>query len=129
MDFFNLTGKTALVTGGNGGLGLGMAQGLANYGCEVILVGRNKKKLTDSVALINENHQGKAHQLLADVNLYEDLERIVYEGIKITGTIDILVNNAGISIRKQPQDLSDDDWDQVLNTNLKSVFRLSLIHI
>ena len=125
MDFFNLTGKTALVTGGNGGLGLGMAQGLANYGCEVILVGRNKKKLTDSVALINENHQGKAHQLLADVNLYEDLERIVYEGIKITGTIDILVNNAGISIRKQPQDLSDDDWDQVLNTNLKSVFRLS----
>ena len=102
-----------------------MAQGLANYGCEVILVGRNKKKLTDSVALINENHQGKAHQLLADVNLYEDLERIVYEGIKITGTIDILVNNAGISIRKQPQDLSDDDWDQVLNTNLKSVFRLS----
>ena len=63
--------------------------------------------------------------MLADVNLHEDLERVVHEGTKITGKIDILINNAGISIRKQPQDISDDDWDQVLNTNLKSVFRLS----
>lgn len=125
MDLFNLTGKTALITGGNGGLGLGMAIGLADHGCEVILVGRNQSKVQKSIHEINGLHPGKAHGLIGDVTLDDDLERMCSDGTSITGSLDILINNAGISIRKQPQELSDDEWDRVLNTNLKSVFKLS----
>tara|TARA_A100001037_G_scaffold306630_1_gene353461 strand:+ start:8742 stop:9506 length:765 start_codon:yes stop_codon:yes gene_type:complete len=125
MELFDLTEKTALITGGNGGLGLGMAKGLSTHGCEVILVGRNQLKLDSAIEEINSIGKGKAHGLIADVNNSEDLKEVVNDSVKVTGQVDILINNAGISIRKQPEDLSDDDWDNVLNTNLRSVFKLS----
>ena len=125
MDLFDLAGKTALITGGNGGLGLGMAKGLVNYGCQVILVGRNEEKLSRSVSDINQDFSNMVHGLVGDVNSDDDLGQIVVDGLNVWGSIDILINNAGISIRKQPQDLLDDDWDNVLNTNLTSVFKLS----
>ncbi|HCG91477.1 MAG TPA: 2-deoxy-D-gluconate 3-dehydrogenase [Dehalococcoidia bacterium] len=123
-NLFSLEGKTALITGGNGGLGLGMAEGIVNQGAAVIITGRDKKKLSEAVSEI-KNIGGQAYSLAGDVNDVNDLSKIVENAVTCTGKIDIVINNAGVNVRKQPQDLTDDDWDFVMNTNLRSVFRLS----
>ena len=104
---FDLSGKVAIVTGGNGGIGLGMARGLAQAGAAVAVVGRNEAK---SVAAVTELTRGGA--MVAAVT--RDL-----------GRIDILVNNAGINIRKPPHALDIAEWNSVIQTNLTSAFLCS----
>jgi 2-deoxy-D-gluconate 3-dehydrogenase len=116
---FDLTGKVAVVTGGNGGIGLGMARGLAAAGARVVIAGRDAKK---SAAAAQETG-GIA--IAADVLQEADCRGLVAQTVALLGRLDILVNNAGINIRKQPQDLSLEEWHRVLDTNLTSAFACS----
>jgi len=116
MKAFDLSGRVAIVTGGNGGIGLGMARGLAAAGAKVVVAGRNTQK---SAAAAKE-----LGGIAVDVDLLKesDCKKLIHETAKQLGRLDILVNNAGINIRKQPQDYSMAEWRQVLDTNLTSAF-------
>jgi len=121
---FDLTGKVAIVTGGNGGLGLGMALGLALAGANVVVAGRDTAKTDQAVQQIKALDVD-ALGITVDVSQEADVGRMVSQCVETLGSVDILVNNAGISVRTQPQDLSADDWDRVVDINLKSVFLAS----
>ena len=118
MNPFDLKGKIALVTGGNGGIGLGIAKGLAQAGARVAVAGRNQAKTAAAVAELG----GGAIGLAADVNDPEQVRRMVAETVRAFGGLDILVANAGINIRKPPQDYSGAEWHLIVDTNLSSVF-------
>ncbi len=121
---FTLVGKTALVTGGNGGIGKGIAIGLAQAGANVVIAARNEEKSTAVVTEI-ESLNSQALAIRCDVLIQEDLEKTVGAIQEKFGRLDILVNNAGINRRANWSQLSEEDWDLVLGTNLKSVFLLS----
>ncbi len=125
MNPFDLTGKAAIVTGGNGGIGLGIARGLAQAGASVAIVGRSEAKSREAARLIAEETGAATLVVTADVSRPEEVERAVAETQTAFQGIDILFNNAGINIRKSPQDLSPDEWTSVLNTNLTSAFLMS----
>ena len=118
MNLFDLKGKTALVTGGNGGIGLGMAQGLANAGARVAIVGRDKAKNDAAVKQLGRD----AVAIAADLKDDKACRAAVEEAAKKLGRLDILVNNAGTNIRKQPQEYSLEEWKTVLDINLTSAF-------
>lgn len=124
MHMFDLTGKVAIVTGGNGGIGFGMAKGLARAGASIAVVGRNEKKSAQAVQELR-GLSFKAQAFQADVTNADAVSNMVDDVVEAFGGIDILVNNAGINIRKRPEDLNPDEWQQVLNTNLTSAFLCS----
>ncbi len=118
---FDLTGRVAIVTGGNGGLGLGMALGLAEAGANIVVAARNQEKTGAAVTQIQA--QGvKAISVTVNVGLESDIIAMVGQTMEAFGRVDILVNNAGMTVRKEPEDLSVDEWDQVLDVNLRSGF-------
>jgi 2-deoxy-D-gluconate 3-dehydrogenase len=121
---FDLKGKVAIVTGGNGGIGLGMARGLARAGARVVVAGRDKKK---SSAAVRELQALGAEALAVSVDVTEEesVNALVSETVQRCERLDILVNNAGINIRKSAQDLALEEWRQVLDTNLTSAFLCS----
>jgi 2-deoxy-D-gluconate 3-dehydrogenase len=121
---FDLSGKVAIVTGGNGGIGLGMARGLAEAGASVAVVGRNETK---SIAAVAELRQlgVRAIAVTTDVTDKAAVAAMVERTLREFGRIDILVNNAGINIRKPPQALEIAEWDSVIRTNLTSAFLCS----
>jgi 2-deoxy-D-gluconate 3-dehydrogenase len=121
---FDLVGKVAIVTGGNGGIGLGMAQGLADAGATVVVVGRNADKSQQAVAAL-EARGAKAIAVRADVTIEDAVAAMVARVKGELGRIDILVNNAGINIRKPPHVLELDEWERVIDTNLTSAFLCS----
>ena len=118
---FSLEGKVALVTGGNGGLGLAMALGLAEAGADVAVAARNAEKTAGAVAQI-ETQGVKAIGLKADVTREAEVDEMVAGTVQVLGGVDILVNNAGTVVRKEPQDLSAEEWDQTLDINLRAAF-------
>jgi 2-deoxy-D-gluconate 3-dehydrogenase len=124
MQMFNLSGKIAIVTGGNGGIGFGMVKGLAKAGASVVIVGRNKEKNFNSVAEI-KSMGGNAIAVVADVCDSQAVNQMVKHVISQLGAIHILINNAGTSVRKRPEDLTEEDWHYVMNTNLTSSFLCS----
>jgi 2-dehydro-3-deoxy-D-gluconate 5-dehydrogenase len=125
LNLFDLTGKVAIVTGGNGGIGLGMARGLANAGASVVVLGRNEAKSKAAAEAITTETGVETLAVTADVSNPAEVDRAVAEVLDRFQRIDILFNNAGINIRKPPQDLTLDDWNQVLNVNLTSAFLTS----
>lgn len=123
-NMFDLSGKVAVVTGGNGGIGLGMAQGLAAAGATVVIVGRNPAKCEAAVKdLVASGAQACAMQ--ADVVDEAQVRTLFADIAQRFGRIDILVNNAGGSIRKPVEQLPLADWHTVMNTNLTSAFLCS----
>ncbi|HEU5098166.1 MAG TPA: glucose 1-dehydrogenase [Roseiflexaceae bacterium] len=121
MQLFDLRGKVALVTGGNGGIGLGIARGLARAGADVAIAGRNADKhaaAVDQLAGLGVRAIG----VIADVTDAADVRRMVAETVGQLGGLDILIANAGINIRKAPQEYSIEEWHKIVNTNLTSVF-------
>lgn len=118
---FDLTGKAAIVTGGNGGIGLGMARGLARAGASVVIAGRNHEK-NESAAREIEALGVRAMAVTVDVTDTASVAAMVGATLKQTGRIDILINNAGMSVRQPAHALSLDDWQTVMNTNLTSAF-------
>ena len=123
-NLFNLKGKVALVTGGNGGLGLGMALGLAEAGANIAIAARNPDKTSDAIKQI-EGIGVRAISVPTDVTKETEIESMISQTLNKLGQIDILVNNSGVTMRKEPEDLSGDEWDHVLNVNLRACFLAS----
>ena len=124
MDLFDLSGKVAVVTGGNGGIGLGMATGLARAGATLALVGRNAAKSAQAVASL-EALGAKAIALEADVTDEGQVTAMAERVVSQLGRLDILINNAGTNIRKRPEELALAEWHTVLDTNITSAFMCS----
>ena len=121
---FDLQNKVAVVTGGNGGIGLAMAQGLAAAGARIAVVGRNPDKLRTAVAALTA--QGREAKVYAvDVCDEAAVGALMAQVVADFGRLDILLNNAGINIRKPVQDLTLSEWHTVLDTNLTSAFLCS----
>lgn len=121
MKMFELTSKVAVVTGGGTGLGEAAARALAEAGASVVLSGRRRENLEKVAADIRSNG-GQALPVVADVSRREDVESMTAEALRAYGKIDVLVNNAGINIVKPFLDLTEEEWDAVINTNLKGCF-------
>ena len=124
MNLFDLSGKVAIITGGSSGIGLGMARGLAGAGATVAIIARDEARSQEAVAQL-EGDGGKALAVRCDVTDGDDIRSMVQAVRERCGRIDILVNNAGTTVRKRPEDLEDEEWRLVLNTNLDSAFRCS----
>jgi 2-deoxy-D-gluconate 3-dehydrogenase len=122
LPSFNLTGKVALVTGCNTGLGQAMAIALAEAGADV--VGINRSAPTEAEKAIKAVGR-KFFDLRADVGQTDKLASLVSQAVELAGRLDILVNNAGIIRRNDSIDFTEKDWDDVMDVNLKSVFFLS----
>lgn len=116
---FDLSGRVALVTGGNGGIGLGFARGLAKAGASVMLAGRDAAKSEAALAELRALG-AKAEAVSADVTNPDSIKAMVAATVSTFGRLDILVNNAGTNIRSRPEETSLADWHTVLNTNLTS---------
>jgi 2-deoxy-D-gluconate 3-dehydrogenase len=121
LERFDLTGKVAIVTGGNGGLGLGMALGLAEAGADIVVAARNQEKTQQAVKTI-EALGVKALGVYLDVLKPEIIEACMQQTVDTFGAIDILVANSGTVVRKPPEELSVEEWDLVIDTNLKGTF-------
>ncbi|KAB2849815.1 MAG: glucose 1-dehydrogenase [Hyphomicrobiaceae bacterium] len=124
MALFDLRGRVAVVTGGNGGIGLGMAKGLASAGAAVVVAARNAQKAEAAVAEL-KGISGKAGFVALDVADDASCESMVKATVKEFGRLDILINNAGMNIRKPPQDLALADWRKVIETNITGAFACS----
>jgi 2-deoxy-D-gluconate 3-dehydrogenase len=121
MTLFDLHGRVALVTGGNGGIGLGMAKGLAQAGATVVIAARDKTKAGAAVAELTATG-AQAEFIAFDVLKEESCRQAVGQAAERFGRLDILINNAGINIRKTPQDLTAQDWHRVIDSNLTGAF-------
>ena len=122
LDRFRLNGRRALVTGGASGLGRVIAAAFAEAGADVAIASRSGAACVTAAAEIAQVHGCRACAVTADVTVAADVERLVAEVESALGPVDILVNNAGINIRGTPQQLTEADWDAVLDTNLKGPF-------
>ena len=121
---FDLKGKVAIVTGGNGGIGLGMARGLASHGAKIVVAGRNHEKNDRAIAELRALGT-QAEAVAVDITDEASCLILVATTLQRFGRIDVLVNNAGTNVRKAPEDLTLDEWRLVLDTNLTSAFILS----
>src|SRR4051812_38215494 len=109
MKMFDLTGKVAVVTGGNGGIGLAMEEGMGGCGATVVIAARNAAKAKSALVRL-EAANVKALFLSADVTRKSDCNKLVSETEAACGRLDILVNNAGIMARDHPQDFTEEAW-------------------
>jgi len=124
MTIFDLQERVAFITGGNGGIGLGIAKGFASAGASVVIAGRNKTKAQSA---LSELHSLGAQAEFVELDVLKEASchKAIQHAVERYGRLDILVNNAGTSIRKQPEDLTAQDWHLVMNTNLTSAFLCS----
>ena len=118
---FDLTGKVAVVTGGGGGIGAAIAKGLAQFGAELAVVDMDRAaagKVADDI----EAHGDQSLAVQADLTDQDDLQRMIDQIVTRFDRVDILVNSAGINIRKPALEVTESDWDKVVDINLKAVF-------
>jgi len=118
---FDLSGKVAIVTGGNGGIGLGMARGLAGAGARIVVAARNREKSHAAVGELRRLGAAESLAIEADVTDQDSVNALIAE----CGRIDILVNNAGMNIRKPPHVVSLAEWRAVIDANLTSAYLCS----
>ena len=124
MKLFDLTGKVALVTGGNGGIGLAMSKAMGEAGATIIIAGRNEEKNTQSIKILNsQNIECKSFHV--DVVDENSCNKMIENVISNFGKLNILVNNAGTNIRKRPEEYELDEWKGIIDTNLISMFTCS----
>jgi NAD(P)-dependent dehydrogenase (short-subunit alcohol dehydrogenase family) len=125
LDRFRLDGKRALVTGGGRGLGVTMATALAQVGADIALAGRSLDHARETATTIASATGRRVEGFSADVTVLADVTRLADEVEQSLGQIDILINSAGVNIRGMAQELTESDWDTVVNTNLKGTFLCS----
>jgi NAD(P)-dependent dehydrogenase (short-subunit alcohol dehydrogenase family) len=121
LEAFSLEGKTALITGGGTGIGLGIAQEFINANAKVILSGRREDVLKNACDTLGEN----AYYIVSDLSILSAIPALVTEIESKFGPIDILVNNAGIHLKKWAQETTDEEFLNIIQTNLLSVFALT----
>lgn len=124
MNRFDLTGKTAIVTGAGRGIGKALAVGLSEAGAQVAVVSRTRAQLEELVASI-EQMGGKAWAIEADLTEQGAAEKVVEETVRQLGGLHILVNNAGLNVRKKALEVTEEDWNRVVDLDLKATFFMS----
>jgi 2-deoxy-D-gluconate 3-dehydrogenase len=124
MTIFDLKNRVAFITGGNGGIGLGMARGLAEAGASIAVAGRNKTKAQSALSELRALG-AQAEFVELDVLDEASCRQAIQRAAERFGRLDILVNNAGTTVRKQPEDLTPQEWHLVMNTNLTGAFLCS----
>jgi len=124
MSIFDLKNRVAFITGGNGGIGLGMAEGLAAAGASIVIAGRNKAKAQSALSELR-SLGSQAEFVNLDVLKEESCHQAIRQTVDRFGRLDILVNNAGTTIRKPPESLTAREWHTVMDTNLTSAFLCS----
>ncbi len=120
-NLFSLKGKVAIVTGASGGLGSNIARGLAAFGADLVIVGRNQKRLSASKSQIVELGR-RVLALEADLTSPQEVESIVARSVEAFGTVNMIVNAHGINIRRPSDSMTIEEWEKVMDANLKSVF-------
>jgi NAD(P)-dependent dehydrogenase (short-subunit alcohol dehydrogenase family) len=118
IKLFNLTGRTALITGGSKGLGLAMAAGLASAGADVMLVSRNGSEAQAAAQDIARDYGVKAFSHAADITVSEEVDAMLAAAQRELGKVDILINSAGINIRGPIESLTPEQFAQVMNVNV-----------
>ena len=118
MRAFDLSGRVAVVTGGNGGIGLGMARGLAEAGATVVVAARDEAKARAALDALGPGH----HFVPLDVADPESCWAMVARTLDLAGRLDVLVNNAGLNIRKRPEAYAAGEWARVIDVNLNGAF-------
>lgn len=122
LDLFRLEGRSALVTGGSRGLGRVMAEALAEAGASVCVTSRSRDAASEAASAVAATTGARVVGVVADVSTPDGVDRLARDTADAFGHVDILVNNAGVNIRGHVGDLSEADWDTVLDTNLKGPF-------
>jgi len=121
MDIFDLSGKVAIVTGGNQGIGLAISRGLAEAGAAVIIANRRAEEGKQAAESMKKDGLNVI-SIPTDVSDESSIAAMVSKVVKDFGKIDILVNNAGVIIRKAAEEITREDWDHIMNTNLRGAF-------
>lgn len=121
---FDLTGKTALVTGGSKGLGKAIARGLVEAGADIVISSRHEDELRSALSEILGGTSRKGSYVVADMTCRDDVHRLARQSLELNGRIDILVNNAGSNIPQPFDQITDEAWDQLLELNLTSIMVL-----
>lgn len=124
LSLFSLKGKTALITGSGSGIGYALAEGLAGAGAKIILNGRNEEKLVKAMGSLRKKGF-EVVSLVFDVTDSAQVKKAVSEYETEKGPIDILINNAGINIRGPFEDFKEDDWEKVLDINIRGAMIVS----
>src|SRR5690606_20980781 len=119
---FDLTGKSAIITGGSKGLGLAMAEGLASAGASVMLVNRNAEEGKKAAQEIARVYGTKATSFAGDITIPSDVESMMEAALDVFGRIDILINSAGINIRGPIDEVTPDDFNKVMNVNVNGTW-------
>jgi NAD(P)-dependent dehydrogenase (short-subunit alcohol dehydrogenase family) len=125
LETFNLTGKVALVTGGSKGLGKAMARGLAEAGADIVISSRHEEELRPALEEILQGTGRKGRFVVADMSQRSEANRLAAAALEMMGRIDILVNNAGSNTPQPIDQITDADWDRILELNLSSVMALT----
>ena len=124
LDTFSLTGRTALVTGATRGLGRAFARAIAEAGGDVVVHGRDAAAAEEVRAEI-ESLGRTAHVVLGELTSRESVDAVVSQALERAGSIDVLVNNAGTCVHRPALEVTDDEWSQVIDTNLTALWRVS----
>lgn len=121
MNIFDLSGKVAIVTGGNQGIGFGIAKGLASVGATVVIANRRATEGQNAAESLKKEGLN-AVAIPTDVSRMSSVASLVSKAVSDFGKIDILVNNAAVIVRKPIEDFTEEEWDQIMNTNLRGLF-------
>lgn len=125
LNVFSLAGRKALVTGGNRGLGFAFAKAIGQCGAEVSIVGRSEKANEDAVGRLAAEGV-RATAISADLSIDADVNRAVDDAAAAMGGLDVLVNNAGTCYHKPAWEVTDDEWSQVFDLNVRSIWKASV---
>jgi len=121
MSLFDLSDRIAIVTGGNRGIGYAIAEGLARHGALVVIANRNEEAgIAAAQRLLDQGLQAEA--MAADVSIAASVSHLVQTTLQRHGCIDILVNSAAVILRKPAEDFEEEEWDRIMNTNLRGAF-------
>ncbi len=124
-NLFDLSGRVALVTGGNKGLGKAMARALAEAGADIAIASRNEGELRSALAEILAGTGRKGSYFVTDVSKRDEVKKLAVDVVNKMGKVDILVNNAGMNAPQAVDEITDETWDRVLEVNLSSTMALT----
>lgn len=125
LDLFSLTGKTVLVTGGNRGMGLAFARGLAEAGAEVTIVSRSAERNAEAIQSLEDDGL-TVRAIDADITVPGIAKDVLAQAAESMGHVDILVNNAGLAIHESSFEIEDEDWNTVMDINLNALWKMSV---